>query len=56
MSQDKALADVVSDYSEIVAAWIFGSVARGEARDDSDLDLAVLLRDPCSCGIRAPPP
>jgi hypothetical protein len=30
---------------EIAAAWIFGSVPRGEARDDSDLDVAVLLRD-----------
>jgi uncharacterized protein len=31
---------------ELAAAWVFGSVARGDARDDSDLDVAVLLRDP----------
>jgi uncharacterized protein len=30
----------------IAAAWVFGSVARGEARADSDIDLAVLLREP----------
>jgi uncharacterized protein len=29
----------------VAAAWVFGSVARGEAREDSDLDVAVLLRD-----------
>lgn len=28
----------------IAAAWVFGSVARGDARADSDLDVAVLLR------------
>lgn len=28
----------------VAAAWVFGSVARGDARHDSDLDLAVLLR------------
>ncbi|MCZ7558762.1 MAG: nucleotidyltransferase domain-containing protein [Burkholderiaceae bacterium] len=31
----------------IVCAWLFGSVARGTARPDSDADVAVLLeRDP----------
>lgn len=29
----------------LAAVWIFGSVARGDARPDSDLDVAVLLRD-----------
>ena len=29
---------------EIDTVWIFGSQARGEARPDSDLDLAVLFR------------
>lgn len=29
----------------VAAGWVFGSVARDEARDDSDVDVAVLLRD-----------
>lgn len=28
------------------AIWVFGSVARGEARPDSDVDFAVLFRKP----------
>lgn len=32
--------------SALAAAWVFGSVARGEARADSDIDVAVLLSDP----------
>jgi predicted nucleotidyltransferase len=31
---------------EVGAAWVFGSVARREEREDSDLDVAVLLVDP----------
>ena len=30
--------------ASIVAAWIFGSLARGTARPDSDVDVAVLRR------------
>jgi len=29
----------------IAAAWIFGSVARGSARPDSDVDVGVLFRE-----------
>lgn len=28
---------------EVIGAWLFGSVARGKARRDSDVDVAVLL-------------
>lgn len=32
----------------IAAAWLFGSIARGEARPDSDVDVGLLLREePC---------
>jgi hypothetical protein len=30
----------------VVAAWIFGSFARGTMRRDSDVDVGVLYRDP----------
>jgi len=33
-------------FPPIAAAWIFGSVARGDVRPDSDLDLGLLLRTP----------
>jgi len=30
----------------VASAWVFGSIARGRARPDSDLDVALLLGDP----------
>jgi uncharacterized protein len=41
---DAEIARVLADYPEIAAAWVFGSLARGTARSDSDLDVGVLYR------------
>ncbi|MBX3274563.1 MAG: nucleotidyltransferase domain-containing protein [Sandaracinaceae bacterium] len=37
------LEAVLGAYPGLVAAWVFGSVARGDERADSDVDVAVLL-------------
>jgi predicted nucleotidyltransferase len=37
------VAHLVSSRPEILAAYVFGSVATGRARPDSDVDIAVLL-------------
>ncbi len=34
----------IATYPRIASAWVFGSVARGDAGPQSDLDIAVLLR------------
>jgi len=48
-SMDRALprdeiARAIAAHRRIAAAWVFGSVARGDASARSDLDVAVLLR------------
>ena len=40
---DAVLVEVVALEPRVVAAWLFGSRARGEERPASDLDVAVLL-------------
>lgn len=43
-----ALQEILGDRAEgegIAAAYLFGSVARGTARPDSDVDVAVLLEE-----------
>ncbi len=48
----RSIVDALRGYFEsrpdgVVCAWLFGSVARGSARPDSDVDVAVLLdREP----------
>jgi predicted nucleotidyltransferase len=37
------VAQAMSSREEVLAAYVFGSVASGRARPDSDLDLAVLV-------------
>jgi predicted nucleotidyltransferase len=40
-----AVAEFASTRTEILAAYVFGSVATARTRKDSDVDVAVLLRD-----------
>jgi predicted nucleotidyltransferase len=42
----RAIARCFSKRREIAAAYIFGSVATGRTRPDSDVDIAVLLSQP----------
>ncbi|MBI4956466.1 MAG: nucleotidyltransferase domain-containing protein [Myxococcales bacterium] len=41
----RVLAPVFDRHVVVAAAWVFGSVARGRARPDSDLDIGVVFRD-----------
>jgi len=45
---DNTLRAVLSGFSELQLAILFGSVAKGQARVDSDLDIAVLGIKPLS--------
>lgn len=42
---DQAIAGVLRNHPDVAVAWVFGSEARGDARPDSDVDVALLLRD-----------
>ena len=44
-SIDHAIANVLREFPDVAAAWLFGSEARGDARPDSDVDVALLLKD-----------
>ena len=41
----EVIRDVLSDVPGIVAAFVFGSFARGDVREDSDIDVLVLGDD-----------
>lgn len=43
---DQQLREVLSDFPQIMLAIVFGSVARGTATAQSDLDLAVIAQKP----------
>lgn len=45
MDPSGKLRAVLQSTPAVAAGWVFGSVARDEASPDSDLDIAVLLRD-----------
>jgi len=42
MDIEGSLRHALADEPAVVCAWLFGSVARGTARPDSDVDVAVL--------------
>ncbi|MDX2055153.1 MAG: nucleotidyltransferase domain-containing protein [Polyangiaceae bacterium] len=42
---DQDIAHVLGGFPEVTTAWLFGSEARGQARPESDVDVAILLRD-----------
>ncbi len=43
-----AIKQLLRTHDKVEAAWLFGSVAHGEAKPTSDLDVAVLGREPLS--------
>jgi predicted nucleotidyltransferase len=49
MELRRALSEALAAQPDVVAAWLFGSRARGTARRDSDVDVAVLV-DPDAFG------
>ena len=51
---ERAVARCASKRREIAAAYVFGSVATGRTRNDSDVDVAVLLARPLPAGRRLP--
>ena len=43
-----AVRQALEENDAVVAAWLYGSVARGEDRPQSDVDFAVLLKSPAA--------
>jgi len=41
----EALKSVISEHEEVIAAYLYGSAAQGIMREDSDIDVGVLLAD-----------
>jgi len=48
------LCELLDQQPGIACAYLFGSVARGEASASSDVDLAVLLEQPAADTLRGP--
>jgi hypothetical protein len=48
----RAVANAARALPEIQAAFLFGSQASGRAKEDSDIDVAVLLRDTAQADAR----
>ena len=49
---ESAITEVLDNYAEVKLAILFGSLARGTATADSDLDLAVLPEKPLTTEMR----
>lgn len=49
---ESAITEVLDNYAEVKLAIFFGSLARGTATADSDLDLAVLAEQPLTTEMR----
>ncbi len=49
---DQRIRDVMARHPSVVLAILFGSMAKGHARGDSDLDMAVLTSTPLSVEAR----
>ncbi len=52
---DASTNKIISDYfatQPVLRAWVFGSYARGEEREDSDIDLLVELDESQRIGLK----
>ena len=52
MSPDTAVPILERLIPGLAAVYVFGSAARGDARADSDLDLAIVVDGPLAPGLR----
>jgi predicted nucleotidyltransferase len=52
---DQGIARVLRRFPEVAAGWLFGSVARGDARPESDVDVALLFKDKATTALSALP-
>lgn len=54
------IVDRIQDYfapeeeGRLVAVYLYGSLARGRGRDDSDVDIGILFRDPPIASLSGP--
>ncbi len=51
VSLAKVLTEALVRRPDVLAAWLYGSEARGSARASSDVDVAVLLAEPPAPGL-----
>ena len=40
---DQRIIQYLYNHDQVIAAWLFGSMAQGRARQDSDIDVAILF-------------